>query len=81
MDRDTLNLYLATILDVLNEYGSAPRSIVMFGVNLDSQPDTYAFLENILVKGDLVTVTPDVITITDKGREMHKRVQASLARK
>lgn len=78
MDRKTLNILLASILTTLDETngGWSPRTMIMLGCKLDLA--TYTFVESILVDAKLCTKTSEVITISDKGREMAKKISAAV---
>jgi len=79
MDRNILNIYLATILETLDMPGAAggvPRSHVMLGLGLDL--NAYLMVERILVASDMVKSSNDLLTITDKGKEMAAKVAAAL---
>lgn len=82
MDRNILNVYLATILETLampTALGGVPRSHVMLGLGLDL--DAYLMVEGILVASDMAKSQRDLLTITDKGKKMAAKVAAALPRK
>jgi len=80
MDRKQANVYLATILTTIADMGQegAVSGHLYAGLMGRMNLDEYNMLIGLCKGGSLLTESSHVLKLTDKGREMVKRIQETL---
>ena len=79
MTRDNANRYLAAILTTLADAKWAPEGHLYAALMGEMSLDEFQILMGIAQKGELVEVSSHVVTITSKGRELAKKIEAFAA--
>jgi len=81
MTKNEFNARAAALLTTLEESSSgwAPRSHIQLGLGLTL--NDYLALESVMARAGLITNTSEVVTITEDGRALARKINEELAKK
>jgi len=68
---------IAAVIATLDETNGSPES--MLYIFFDMNMDLWSSVRSILVKGELVTIKGNYVTLTEKGRQIAKRLNKAIA--
>ena len=74
MTREECNALLCAVLSTLAETNGSPESVLYCGLGCDMAK--WETLRGIMLAGQLVSITGNYVTLTERGREIAAKIDA-----
>lgn len=77
MTRNEINVKLAAIITTVAEVGGmSPRTPIYLAMGMDI--DAYTLIESLLTRAGLAVATNETLTLTEAGKAMAAKIEASI---
>ena len=67
---------IAAVIATLDETNGSPES--MLYIFFDMNMDVWTRVRDVLLEGDMITIKGNYVTLTEKGREIARKINAEL---